>query len=249
MAGDEVTPCPYLREVLDDRALDGLDDLPDVTTHSGYRAEQNTAGFEGPTDSLGAEPIESISQSMLKQLVNAPREYYFDEVLESPTNPAMERGQVLHAAAELYVNDPEIVHEQRETVLDAMCDRLAPFVTELRLRPLRTRLDVVIAYLDANRPTVKAEAFTTYDDPAHDNDRADALGVSLKAHHCERWFTATNIGLHGVVDVLQDERTLVDYKSGPIRDASTVQQKAALDPVHDTPDFQAKAYIAQHRAE
>ncbi|WP_436930242.1 PD-(D/E)XK nuclease family protein [Halosimplex halobium] len=257
MAGDEVTPCPYLRELFDDRTVDGFDDLPDVTDHTGQARDdsRDRRCFEAPTDAAEPEPdpVETVSQSTLKQLVNAPREYYFDELLASPTNLAMERGQALHDAAEVYVNAPAVVREERERVLDAMCDRLAPFVTEPRLRTLRTRLDVgldvLVAYLDGCPSPPADGAFTTYDDPAHDNDLAETLDVALDAHHCERWFTATDLGLHGVVDFLQDEGTLVDYKSGSVRDASTVQRKAALDPVHDRPDFQAKAYLAQHRRE
>ena len=53
----------------------------------------------------------------------------------------MEREQVLHDAAEVYVNDLDFVREQREGVLNAMYNRPAPFVTEPRLQPLRTRLE------------------------------------------------------------------------------------------------------------
>lgn len=260
-AGDEVTPCPYLRTVLD-REIDSLADLPDTTVHDAVTTERTDTAFPGPsataaksstTSAPDPDPVETISQSSLKTLTVSPRDYYFDQLVETPTNYYMQRGTVLHDAAELYVNSPKLFTEDdsREQLLDAMVAQLETYVSAPRIPTIRTQLDVGLEVIDAylcEHPP-QHETYDTYDDPDQDNALAEALDVPVEAHICERWFSSSKLGGHGVVDLIQDPTTIVDYKSGSVNSPNDIQKKADIKDVHRDPDFQVLLYLAQHRRE
>ena len=252
-AGDEVTPCPYLREILDTEEFESLADLPNATSHEHTDTTRRTASFPEPADPPEPEPVETISQSSLNTLTLSPRDYYFGRLVESPTNYYMKRGTVLHDAAEIFVNAPEWFNEngRRERLLAEMCDRIEPVVSDVRRSTIRSQfavgLEVIEAYLTANQPTTAK--YDTYGEPDFDNDLADTLGITLGSRLCERWFETPELGGHGIVDLLQDPQTIVDYKTGSVKSPSDIQNKAAIDDLDNAPDFQVRLYLAQHRRE
>lgn len=248
MAGETVSPCVYLRELLEE-SFERFSDLPHVERHRPTIAS-GAEPFEAaePPDH---DPIETVSQSTLKRLVNCPREQYFHRLVDTPESLPMARGTVLHEAAELYVNHPEFVAQNRDDVVATMCDQLQAYLSDVRREVMRTRLnvglEVATQYIDANQPT--EASFETYGSPRGENDLADRLGLEVDSPVCERWFEATDLGGHGYVDLLIDRETLVDFKTGSKRSARDVQKQGRLDPVHDRPDFQVLLYLAQHRRE
>jgi hypothetical protein len=252
-AGDEVTPCPYLREILDDDDFDSLADLPNATSHERTDTTRRTGSFPAPQNPPETEPVETISKSSLNTLTLSPRDFYFDRLVESPTNYYMKRGTVLHDAAEIFVNTPEWFTDdgQRDRLLEAMCDAVGAFVSDVRRSTIRSQfaigLDVIEAYLNSHPPT--GAEYGVYDEPDFDNDLADTLGITLESRICERWFSSPELGGHGIVDLLQDPQTIADYKSGSVKSPRDIQKKANIDDVHQTPDFQVLLYLAQHRRE
>lgn len=248
MAGETVSPCMYLRELLDE-SFEQFSDLPHIERRRPTVASRDEAFVAAAA--ADHDPIETVSQSTLNRLVNCPREHYFHRLVDSPESLPMARGTVLHEAAELYVNHPDFVAENHDTVVEAMCDQLQAYLSDIRRDVLRTRLhvglDVTMQYLDANQPT--EASFDTYGSPKGENDLADRLGLTVDSPLCERWFEATDLGGHGYVDLLNDRETLVDYKTGTQDSAKDIQKHARLDPIDDTPDFQALLYLAQHRRE
>lgn len=249
-AGKPLTPCPYLRDLLSIGSFETLADIPDSTRHehSGDRGEATR--FGKPVIRSISEPEQTVSQSGLKDLVISPRDYYFGKLLDSPTNFYMERGNVLHEAAELYVNDNRwFTGERRRRLLDEMCTRVAPYVHSARRDSLRTRFDVgltvIEAYLSENTPAEVPHP--AYGEAMRDNGLAESLGVTLSSELCERWFSTLEIGVHGVVDLLQNEQTLVDYKSGRVSSQAGLLKDADIEDLSSTPDFQVLFYLAQHR--
>lgn len=252
-AGDRVTPCPYLHEFFEVSEFEGFGDLPDAIEHVGERGRSGGASFPPPNPEPDPDPLETISQSSLNAFVRSPRGYYFGDLLETPTNYHLERGNLIHEAAELYVNAPATFEDadRREALLDAMVERIRPYVAETRVAVTRTRfdigLDVIEAFLTAHPPT-PAE-YDSYGQPFLDNDLAEALGLVVDSPLCERWFESADLGGKGVVDLLADPQTVVDYKSGSPKDRGAILERASIDEFHDTPDFQVLLYLAQHRRE
>ena len=249
-AGSDITPCVYLRQILDE-SFETFDDLPHERFSTTAESE-SLSPFSQPDQSVHtSKKRETISQSRLNGLVNSPRDVYFDRLVESPSSLNMIRGTVLHEAAEIYVVEPSLLEDQREEVLDAMCARLDPYLSDSKRAVQRTKLeiglDAIIAYLD-EYPPVERE-YGTYDNLDRENKLATALGVDCESPIIERWFESTAIGMHGYIDLLQDATTLVDYKTGKKKSVSEILDAASIDPVDEKPNFQALVYLAKHREE
>ena len=249
-SGEDVTPCVYFRELFDDR-FETFGDLPH-TTHIRPDTETTWTGvFTGPETAPDPDAPETISQSTLKRLANSPRDEFFHRLLDTPVNLPMARGTAIHEAAELYVNHPTVVSERRDAVLDAMHERILSLESDHRHPIQRSTLDLalqaVTAYLDTHPHT--EESHEAYDDRDHENAIAEALDVGCPSPLTERWFETPDIGVRGFVDLIRDPETLVDYKTGRRKSASDLRKQAAIDPVHEDPNFQAPLYLLQHRRE
>ncbi|QZP39541.1 PD-(D/E)XK nuclease family protein [Halobaculum magnesiiphilum] len=241
----------YFQDLVD-HPVESFSDLPH-TTH-GADATRDSVGtpFVAPETPDGEqEPPATISQSTLQRLTNCPREEFFHRLVESPTTIPMARGTVIHEAAEVCVTHPETVRERQRDVVDAMVDQIRAYATTARERVERTQcvlaLETIQRYLDAHPPT--DTTYETYTDRSQSNDLAERLGLTVDSTLTERWFQAPDVGLHGFVDLLHSETTLVDYKTGSQSTAGKLRQQASLDPLHDESNFQAAAYLAKHRRE
>lgn len=249
-AGSDVTPCVYLRQ-LHEGSFETFDDLPHER-YSGRTTGPPISPFSAPSvNESTTKPVTTVSQSRLQSLANAPRDAYFDRLVDTPESLPMVRGTVLHEAAEIHVCDPTVLETRREDVLDAMCARLDPYFGDADRAVQRTRLeiglDAVVAFLQQNPP--EEVDYETYDFREQKNELAAELGVEVDSLITERWFTSPSIGVHGYVDLLQNATALVDYKTGSKKDASDILDAASIDPVDEYPDFQALVYLAKHREE
>ena len=249
-AGSDVTPCVYLRRLLDE-SFEAFDDLPHERHNSVPTAPQRAPFAEPDRPTTPHDNVETVSQSRLKSLVNSPRDAYFDQLVDSPEVLPIARGTVLHEAAEIYVADPSVLEDQRERVLNAMCAQLDPYLSDSKRAVQRTQLelglDAITAYLDAN-PAAEG-GYETYDFLDRENELASTLGVDCESPLTERWFVSPSLGMHGYIDLIQDITTLVDYKSGSKDSAADILDSAAIDPVDEYPNFQALVYLAKHREE
>ncbi len=248
-AGEDVTPCLYFRELFE-QSFDRFSDLPHER-FDGHGVDRDAPGqpFVAPAVSEEPEEITALSQSTLKRLANCPREEFFTRLVETPTADYMARGTVVHEAAELYVSHPEPIRDQFETVVDAMVEQVEAYTTNDRRPVERTQLaialETVMEYLDANPPT-EAE-HEAYADRQQENGLANRLDLPCDSPLTERWFEAPEVGIRGFVDLLHGPTDLVDYKTGSQSTASKLREKAAIDPPHEDPNFQAALYLLQHR--
>lgn len=246
-AGEPILPCVYFGE-LAGRSIESFTDLPHKRYGTTNRVDDPLhSPFEAPEPTPTS--ISAVSQSTLKRLVNCPREEYFYRLLNSPETYPLARGTAIHEAAELYVTDPSTFDHRRDEIVDAICDQLEPFTSSSRIPVERTRieltLDILEAYLEANPPQHHEPTGYTYRD--RDNAIAARLDVDIESPLVEQWFESPSIGLRGFVDLIRSETELVDYKTGASTKASRLREKAAIDPPHESPNFQAPAYLAQHR--
>jgi len=251
-AGSEVTPCVYLRRLIDE-SFESFADLSNTTYHVSIDPTKDSP-FSPPSSPPSTPPSShktTLSQSSLKRLANCPRDEYFNTLVETPSNLPMARGNLLHEAAEIYVADPSIIDDDREAVLDAMCALLDPYLDTAKRDVERTKLEVgfraISRYLSENPPT--QATYETYSTRDRDNELAERLGVPYDSSLTERWFASESVGLHGFVDLLHSPETVIDYKTGSKDSPSDLLAAAAIDPVAEKPNFQALAYLAKHREE
>ncbi|MFP4590894.1 MAG: PD-(D/E)XK nuclease family protein [Halobacteriales archaeon] len=246
--GRPVTPCLYFEELLD-AAFEQFSDLESVNHARTYRAARD--GFEREPTDVHAESVDSISQSSLNRLVNCPRDHLFNRLVDGPDRDYFVVGNLFHDFAEVYVNHPAAIDAAAiERVVDRMLESTRPFDREVDRATNRTRyrvgLETIVEFLDADPPV--GAAFLTPDTGWGENEVATLLGLDIETPHTEWWFDDGDLGLRGKVDLVHSRTRFVDYKSGSRNSPTQVVRKAALDPPHDTPDFQALLYLTYHRS-
>jgi len=247
--GQPVTPCLYFGELLD-ADFERFTDL-DSVQHS-HPKQETGARFE--TEPIGVEPgtIETISQSSLNSYVNSPRDYFFGRILDGPDKDYFREGNLFHDFAEFYVNHPDRVDDETiEDVVDLMLREAGSFFHDdeapLRRREYRIGLDTIVDYLDAHPP--ESQAFLTPASGWGDNTVADHFGLEVDSPLTERWFENAAIGAKGKIDLVRAADHIVDYKSGNKKSAYKLVKRSSIDPVADTPNFQAALYLSHFRSE
>jgi hypothetical protein len=248
-AGQPITPCLYFHDLFD-AEFQQFSDLPHARYARQYR--QSGGGFEKEAIDVDHRTVDTISQSALKTLVNCPRDYYFDQLVESPDRDYFEKGNLFHDFAEFYVNHPDVVEsEEIGSIIEVMMNGMRPYIDETDLAVLESELrvgvEMITTYLDENPP--ESTSFDAYEQRGWGNVFAEEYGRLIDSQITEQWFENTDVGGRGVIDLIHTPSRLLDYKSGQHKSASEVVKNARIDSISDTPDFQALLYLTQHRRE
>ncbi len=247
--GRAVTPCLYFQELLDEE-FERFSDAESVQHARSYR--HSPQGFDRKPTDVEPVTVDTISQSSLNRLANCPRDHLFSRLVEGPDKDHLAVGDLFHDFAEVYANHPGKVGEPEiEDVVELMFETTRPFTRREDRAIDRTRyrigLETIVEFLDENEPV--GAAFLTPNTDRWNNQVADRLGLDVTAPHTEWWFEDRDLSLKGKVDLVHSRTRFLDYKSGSKDSASQVVAKAALDPPHDTPEYQALLYLTFHRSQ
>jgi hypothetical protein len=252
--GKEVTPCFYFHELLDrdeipSESIEGFTSLP----HSRYTGISNPTSrtFAQKGLDVDVEELDTFSQSSLNKFVESPRAYFFDRVLGGTENRYTVRGTVIHDFAEFYANYPEFVREKGlKEFIEETLDRVGPYVDDLEEPILRTGFskaaEVVADYIDTLG--IPGGTPSGYEKMSGSNIFAEVYDKPIGSGATELWFKNYDIGGHGIVDLVVDDSTLLDYKTGSKDNASSVIKRAKPQ-THEPEDadFQPILYLAHHR--
>ena len=247
--GSPVTPCLYFEELLE-REYDRFSELPS-TTHLNRSEPRDGAVFDTEPIGESPEPVETISKSSLNTYVNSPRDYFFSRIVDGPEKDYLTEGNLLHDFAEFYVAHPAVVDDAALTdIVDLMLDEVRPLVRSVDERTRRTEyrasLETIVSYLDDNPP--EDGTFLT-PSSSNENAVADYFGYDIESPVTERRFVDEDLGINGMIDLVQSESELLDYKSGSESNANSIVQDAAIDEPTDEPDFQALLYLTYWRSQ
>ncbi|WP_435078828.1 PD-(D/E)XK nuclease family protein [Halococcus sp. AFM35] len=247
--GSPVTPCLYFEELLEVE-YNRFSDLPS-TSHQIQTAAQAGDAFEKEPVDVSSEPVETISKSSLNTYVNSPRDYYFSRIVDDPEKAYLTEGSLLHDFAEFYVNHPDAVDEETlSEVVDLMLEEVRPLIRSVDERTCRTEyrasLEAIVSYLDANPPTDGAFLAPS---SGGDNAVAAHFDRDVGAPVTEHQFTDEELGINGMIDLVQSQRELLDYKSGSENSATSIVKHAAILEPTDEPDFQTLLYLTYWRSQ
>jgi len=245
--GEPVMPCLYFGDLLDEE-FKRFSDLDSVEHRR--RPRRTGDGFDRRPLGVGAQTVETVSQSALNSYVNSPRDYCFGRLLDSPDRERFVEGNLFHDFAEFYVNHPEVVAAaDRDDLVDAMLGETEAFFAAadepLRRRTYRIGLELIAAYLDENGP--ESDDFLTATSGRGGNFFADRFDRPVDSPLAERWFEDDALGFKGKIDLVRAPTHLLDYKSGPKKRPTQVVESAAVDPPAETPNFQAALYLTYYR--
>lgn len=245
--GEPITPCLYFGDLLDEN-FERFSDLASVD----HRRRPRAAGANFDRESLDVDPktVETISQSTLNSYANSPRDYLFSELLDAPDQEHFVEGNLFHDFAEFYVDHPDVIADADiDALVDAMLEETAPFFSSadetLRRRKYRIGLDLIVEYLDARGP--ESDDFLTPTSGWGENFFAEHFDEPLDSPLTERWFEDHSLRLKGKIDLVNAPAHLLDYKSGSKKRRSQIVKRSAVDPLADTPNFQAALYLTYYR--
>jgi len=248
---EEITPCLYFNE-LTDQTIESFSDLKkEENQHTSILPSQKQ-GFEKEEYDVEKEEVETISQSSLNKLAYCPKDYFFSKLTESADQEYFRKGTMFHDFAEFYVNHPETVEEEgEEKFIEMMVEEMSSIVDDLQLDILRTEFEVGIKnikqFIDRTGFESRRDlnGFTDRDDS---NFFAEQFDKELEENITEAWFENPDLGVKGKADLVVSENSIVDYKSGSRKTASSLVRKSNLELIDRKPNFQSMLYLAQLRA-
>ncbi len=245
--GQPVTPCLYFNELLD-TDYERFSDLNAVRHRRSY--DTDTTGFAKEPIDVVPESVEAISQSSLNKYVNCPRDYFFSRLVDNPDQDYFVEGNLFHDFAEFYVNHPDAVDAAVLTeIIEVMLTEARSLTSDtdepLRRRTYRIGLETIIEYLDAHGPV--ADDFLTPATGWGNNYFADYFDTPVDSPLTERWFEDTALGMKGKIDLINSPNQLLDFKSSRKKSKRDVIKQSAIDPPHDTPNYQAAMYLCHFR--
>ncbi|QLD87153.1 PD-(D/E)XK nuclease family protein [Natronomonas halophila] len=246
--GNPVTPCLYFEDLLESD-YERFSDLPSVRHRRPDQSMGDGFAHEPVAEDVGTTSHETLSQSSLNSYVNSPRDYFFDQVVDSPDRDYFREGNLFHDFAECYVEHGNRIDEATIDELAAeMVDELSPYVRPVEDETRRTRFEIglrnIAEFIDFHPPeATDIDASTGWGT----NFVADYLGLDIESPVTEQWFEDADLGTKGLIDYVQSPTHLVDYKTGSKKSRRAVVKNSAIEEPTDTPDYQALLYLTYQR--
>ncbi|MFP4046114.1 MAG: PD-(D/E)XK nuclease family protein [Candidatus Aenigmatarchaeota archaeon] len=243
----KVTPCFYFNEILDED-FESFSDLPHERYQAG-RTESKT-GFEKEDRDVKIDRFKFFSQSSLNLFVRCPRDYFFSRLVSDIDEEWLKRGNLYHDFAEFYVNHPDFVEEKGwDAFLEVMIGEISSLVDDFRLKLLKTEfligLKNIKKYLDESDYSEKS--WKEFEKRDRKNIFAKRFNKDISFNITEIWFENSEIGAKGKIDLLESERSVVDYKSGSKKSKRNIVRSSNVDLFEDSPNFQAILYLTALR--
>jgi hypothetical protein len=253
--GTEGSIPSYYFNIIYRREINGFDD-----SLFGARAIDAIPDFFAPRRpdclSIDGGSLDCFSQSSLNTFVTCPKKYEYSLLVPQTENNYLLKGTLLHAFAEFYASHPEYVKsEGADAIAEMLLDHYMGIVDEesrdVEYATFSIALKNIMAFVDScdlsddvrlsgvEKPSWKEE-----------NYLATALGMPISSPNVELFFRDESLHLKGVIDLIVNRTTIVDYKSSRHK-KSTSQIMKLLSPelYTDEVDFQPLVYLLKLRSE
>ena len=244
---ETITPCFYFDEILDWNFNSFSDFKHEKHT---LKKEKETSGFEKEKKNVEIKKEKTISQSYLNILTECPRNYFFSRLVETIDKDFLEKGNLFHDFAEFYVNHPEFVNSLDENeIINFMVGKIKPFVDDLEIKLLKTEFRVGVKnikkYVEEN--PIEKETISGYEKKQNQNVFAKKYKRDINTEITEVWFEDVELGAKGKIDLVQNKKHLVDYKTKRNHSPYWIIKNSNIEMLEDKPNFQAIMYLSHHR--
>ncbi len=247
-----VIPCYYFNKLLGREIGDFVSD-PIFKTQR-IRNSKIVDEMMRPKDNIGSEKnvvFKYFSQSKLNDFVACPKRYMYGNLVFSEQRDALLKGNLFHEFASFYVTYPTVFRELGiDFFVDQMIKEYKKMVDDAVIDIERTKFKIGLQnlcnFLDSlsidkgivNIPNIKA---------SKENRFAQILGLEYESTNTELRFVDNEIHIDGVFDLMVNNVTIVDHKSGDkSKSRSEIIKKSHINPKEE-PDYQVKMYILQMR--
>lgn len=208
---------------------------------------ESTSPFTFSPEGRPRSGHDRFTKTTLNRLLASPRDTMFADLLDRPERRALTRGSAIHDYADLVVGAPTgVASIGRNRIHAWMMDQLFPLVPEHRRGLVDARLWAAIAVIDAYLEdlTPHPNALEGYNAPNWmDNTIADAFDIALERSVTEQYFRDEELGVSGVVDLIQSPTQLVDFKTGRPRSVADIVERGRVPPTTRRADVQLPLYL------
>ncbi|MEK7399184.1 MAG: PD-(D/E)XK nuclease family protein [Candidatus Poribacteria bacterium] len=193
-----------------------------------------------------------FSQSTLNSFATCPKKYMYNKLTPSEQQEYLTKGTLFHSFASFYLTYPEVVMEKGiDFFVDQMTNEYKKMVDDIILDIERSKFKIGLQNLRFYIDSLIIEkdirlAFQT--ESKNKNRFAELLGLSDESTNAELRFEDDEMHLDGVFDLMVNNVTIVDHKSGDKpKSTSEIIREADIHPKKGRLDFQAKLYILEMR--
>lgn len=249
LSGERRFPSSHFNRVSDVQIND-FTDLPHCKITERVQVEQSGNGFHKLSVNSTPEPIMTVGQSQLNLFLQSPKQYLFSQLIDTPDNYYTVRGNIHHDFAQFYREYPHFAQDQNwERLGNIALEKLKPYIPEERLPMERTQLitgmEAITQYLDSVELT--NESLDGFDSAETDNLFAEIFDRPLQGTDAELWFSNYGLGITGKIDLLPNNRHVVDYKTGRSTSLYRAVRRSNIDLMNDDPDVQPIMYLTHLR--
>ncbi len=239
-----VSPCLYLTQIC------GFERFSDSGgSRINLRPNVSEKGFGLEDVREGGFYFRYFSKSSLETFYNCPKDFMFDRLVDQLERDYFTKGTVLHDFAEFYVHFPKFSRENFGKIKGSMIERLNVFYPSARKkveeRELEVGMKVLMEYIDSIDISESPYKFYEKDER---NFLSDLFGKDLAKKTTEMKFYDREHMITGIIDLLVDKNTLIDFKSGNKKTSKSLVMSAIPEIIEedDTPNFQALMYLFYH---
>jgi len=247
-----VIPCYYFNTLFNRNI--GSFDSDELFHAKRVRNKEIVKESDSNKDNIDAEKpdFKHFSQTTLSRFALCPKRYMYNNLTPSAEEENLLKGNLFHDFASFYLMYPECVKENGDDLfVDLMISEYKKIAEDMNLDSDRTKFKIGIKslreYIDSldidkniNFPTVLARG--------RPNRFVEWLELSAENTNAELDFRDDELHLSGRLDIVVNNVTVVDHKSGD--NAETISQIMREADIHSTKerlDFQAKIYILEMR--
>jgi len=194
-----------------------------------------------------------FSQSSLNRFSTCPKIYMYSELTPSEEEEHLLKGTLFHDFASFYLTYPEVVKENGDDFfVDLMIREYRKIAEDVNIDSERSKfrigLQCLQSYIDQLNIDKNINLPSLVKSNNQNNRFAELLGLSNESTNAELRFEDDDLHLDGILDVMVNNVTVVDHKSGDkVKSPSQIIRESNIHSKKDRVDFQAKLYILEMR--
>ncbi|MCK5107777.1 MAG: PD-(D/E)XK nuclease family protein, partial [Nanoarchaeota archaeon] len=224
-------------------------------TNTIYKPEQSNLEVK-------KDHLDLFSQSSFNNFVTCPKKYSYSKILPQEDQPHFMKGTLVHEFAEFYFEHKDFVKEKGpEEFVKTMVNKYKRINGDLNLDLEKTIFTIavknIINFIDAlevkeNVSLIGIKEIT--DNPfsiskyKQKNIFAERFKLKLESTNTEATFSDQDFGIRGVIDLIINQNTIVDYKtSAYVKSSKDIIKASNFNLIKDIVDFQPSFYIMELR--
>jgi hypothetical protein len=199
------------------------------------------------------ENLELFSQSSFNNFVSCPKKYSYSKIVPREDQPYFLKGTLLHEFAEFYFEFAEFVKEKGlQYFINVMVNKYKRMVGDLNIDFEKTLFEIaaknITNFIDSLDVKEMKKIPFKKSRKKQENIFSIICKKPLKSLNTEAEFEDYDYGIKGIIDLIIDNSTIVDYKTSSfVKRPKHIISSCTLDLIENFVDFQPAFYLMELR--